>query len=415
MRILIVDDNKVNLSLLENLLKNNGYKVVSAENGAEALAKLRANGFGLIISDILMPVMDGFQLCREAKKVAKLKRIPFVFYTATYTDEKDKELALKMGADKYLRKPLKPDEFIKIIQAVIRDMEEGKIGLKKPALGEEKEVFKLYSERLVNKLEKKMLDLEKEIIKRKRVEEELRKHRDHLEGMVAQRTAEVVTANKQLKQDITRRKRAEKKLKASVKEKEVLLKEIHHRVKNNLQIIYSILNLQSGKIKDRKILNIFRQTQSRIRSMGLIHEKLYQSKDLAKLDIAQYIRSLTVHLFHTYKIKADEINLNTDIDDVFFDIDTTIPCGLIINELVSNSLKHAFPGGRKGEVTVKMHKDQKGHYTLIVRDTGIGFPRDVDFRKTDTLGMKLVSDLVKQLKGTIELIRIKGTEFKIVF
>jgi two-component sensor histidine kinase len=120
-------------------------------------------------------------------------------------------------------------------------------------------------------------------------------------------------------------------------------------------------------------------------------------------------------LFHTYKIKADEINLYTDIGDVFFDIDTTIPCGLIINELVSNSLKHAFPGGRKGEVSVKMHKDQKGHYTLIVSDTGIGFPGDVDFRQTDTLGMKLVSDLVKQLKGTIELKRIKGTEFKIVF
>ncbi len=415
MRILIVDDNKVNLSLLENLLKNNGYKVVSAENGAEALEKLRANGFGMIISDILMPVMDGFQLCREAKKVAKLKDIPFVFYTATYTDEKDKELASKVGADKYIRKPIKPDEFIKIIQAVIRDVKEGKIGLKKPGLEEEKGVFKLYSERLVNKLEKKMLALEKEITERKRVEEELRKHRDHLEGMVAQRTTEVITANKQLKQDITRRKRVEKKLTASLKEKEVLLKEIHHRVKNNLQIIYSILNLQSGKIKDKRILNIFKQTQNRIKSMGLIHEKLYQSKDLARLDFAQYIRSLTVHLFHTYKIKANEVNLNTDIGDVFFDIDTTIPCGLIINELVSNSLKHAFPGSRKGEVSVKMHKDQKGHYTLIVRDTGIGFPRDVDFRKTDTLGMKLVSDLVKQLKGTIELIRIKGTEFKIIF
>ncbi len=415
MRILVVDDNKVNLHMLENLLKNNGYKVVSAENGAEALEKLRANGFGMIISDILMPVMDGFQLCRKVKRVAELKDIPVVFYTATYTDEKDKELALKVGADKYIRKPIDPDEFIKIIQGVIRDVEEGKIGLKKPALEEKKEVFKLYSERLVNKLEKKMLDLEKEVAERKRVEEELRKHRDHLEGMVAQRTSEVLTANKQLKQDITKRKRMQKKLKASLKEKEVLLKEIHHRVKNNLQIIYSILNLQSGQIKDRRILNIFKQMQSRIRSMGLIHEKLYQSKDLARLDFAQYIRSLAVHLFHSYKINVNEVNMNIDIDNIFFDIDTTVPCGLIINELVSNSLKHAFPGGRKGEVSVKIHKDQKGHYTLIVRDTGVGFPRDVDFRKTNTLGMKLVSDLVKQLKGTIELTRIEGTEFKIVF
>ncbi len=163
MNILIVDDKKENLYLLETLLKGSGYEVVSAGNGAKALEKLRAEPerFGMIISDILMPVMDGFQLCRECKGDDKLKDITFVFYTATYTDEKDEELALKLGVAKYIRKPAEPDEFIKIIQGVIRDIEEGKIRREKPALEEEKEVFKLYSERLVNKLEKKMLDLER--------------------------------------------------------------------------------------------------------------------------------------------------------------------------------------------------------------------------------------------------------------
>ena len=153
----------MNLVILETLLKESGYEIVSAVNGAEALEKLRAEPerFDIIISDILMPVMDGFQLCRECKGDDKLKDIPFVFYTATYTDGKDVEFALKLGVDKYIRKPTEPDEFIKIIQGVIRDVREGKIKRKKPVLEDEKEVFKLYSERLVNKLEDKMLELEK--------------------------------------------------------------------------------------------------------------------------------------------------------------------------------------------------------------------------------------------------------------
>jgi PAS domain S-box-containing protein len=174
MKILIVDDNRENLYLLETLLKGSGYEVVSAINGTEALEKLRSEATNMIISDILMSVMDGFQLCREVKRDDELKDIPFVFYTATYTDEKDEELALKMGADKFIRKPVEPDEFIKIIQAVMKDVERGKLKPKKLAFEEEKEILKLYNERLVKKLEKKMLDLEREITERKRAEERYR-------------------------------------------------------------------------------------------------------------------------------------------------------------------------------------------------------------------------------------------------
>ena len=193
MKILVVDDDQGNLCLLEIMLKRSGYQVASAVNGAEALGKLRAAGFDLIIADILMPVMDGFQLCREVKGDDELKDIPFVFYTATYTDEKDEELALKVGADKFIVKPLEPHRFISIIQDVITDVEEGKIGRKKPVLEEEKEVLKLYNERLVKKLEKKMLDLKREISERKRAEEELTKYRDHLERLVEERTADLET------------------------------------------------------------------------------------------------------------------------------------------------------------------------------------------------------------------------------
>jgi PAS domain S-box-containing protein/putative nucleotidyltransferase with HDIG domain len=180
MKILIVDDQKENRYLLETMLKASGYEVASSSNGAEALKKLRADSFDMIISDILMPIMDGFQLCREVKGDEKLKDITFVFYTATYIDEKDEELALKLGADKFIRKPVEPDEFIKTIKGVGKDAEKGKIKAKKPPVAEEKEILKLYSERLVKKLEKKMLDLEREVFERKQAEESLQESETRL-------------------------------------------------------------------------------------------------------------------------------------------------------------------------------------------------------------------------------------------
>jgi signal transduction histidine kinase len=180
MKILIVDDDSNGLYMLEVMLKGSGYEVASAANGAEALEKLNAEEFDVIVADILMPVMDGFQLCRKVKGNKDLNHILFIFYTATHTEEKDEELALQMGADKFIRKPVEPDEFIKIIQGVIGDMEKGKGKPKKADLEEEKEVFNLYSESLVKKLEKKMLDLEREINQRKLAEEERKKLEEEL-------------------------------------------------------------------------------------------------------------------------------------------------------------------------------------------------------------------------------------------
>ena len=174
MRIIVVDDQEEECYLAETLLKGSGYEVETAANGIEALEKLRAGDFDMIISDVLMPVMDGFRLCRECKEDEKLKDIPFVFYTASYKDEGDEELASKLGADKFVRKPTEPKEFVKIIQGLFRGVEEGKIGPKKRVVEEDKEVLELYSERLIAKLEKKTLDLEAEIAQRKRAEEELR-------------------------------------------------------------------------------------------------------------------------------------------------------------------------------------------------------------------------------------------------
>jgi len=210
-------------------------------------------------------------------------------------------------------------------------------------------------------------------------------------------------------------KKAKEQIKGSLQEKEVLLKEIHHRVKNNLQVISSLLNLQLGYIEDKHGIEIFKESQNRVKSMALIHEKLYESKDLSRIDFAEYIRSLTASLFRSYGVSPGAITLKINGDDVLLGIDTAIPCALIINELISNSLKHAFPARKEGKIRITLRSDNDDKFTLIISDNGVGFSKDLDFRNTETLGLQLVMTLVQQLKGTIELDRSSGTEFKITF
>ena len=218
------------------------------------------------------------------------------------------------------------------------------------------------------------------------------------------------------------RKRVEEQLNASLKEKEVLLKEIHHRVKNNMQVISSLLNLQSGRIKNQEILEMFKESQDRIRSMSLIHERLYQSADLAKIDFSHYIQNLANHLFQSYRIDPEAVVLKTDVRDVSLDINKAIPCGLIINELVSNSLKYAFPKVKdtekkevkKGEIDIRLTADD-GKVILLVKDNGIGLPPDLDIETADSYGLQLVTTLVAQLNGKIHIKRKPGATFKIKF
>ncbi|MBU7019225.1 MAG: PAS domain S-box protein [Theionarchaea archaeon] len=214
--------------------------------------------------------------------------------------------------------------------------------------------------------------------------------------------------------DITDRKRAEEQIKASLKEKEILLREIHHRVKNNLQVISSLLNLQAEHIPDEQYRGMFEDSQSRIRSMALIHETLFQSENLAHIDIHEYISTLVCELIQTYRA-ADRIAVTTNVKDVSLDIDTAVSCGLIINELVSNAIKHAFPDERKGEVTIVL-RSRNENIELMVSDNGVGIPADMDVRATESLGLDLVTTLAeKQLNGEITLDTSEGTMFCITF
>jgi two-component sensor histidine kinase len=215
-------------------------------------------------------------------------------------------------------------------------------------------------------------------------------------------------------QDITDRKIVEEKLKESINEKEMLLKEIHHRVKNNLMVISSLLNLQSSYIKDKQALDIFKESQNRAKSMALIHERLYRSTDLRRIDFGDYIQTLSNDLFHTYMQDPSRVKLNMNVENVMVDINTTVPLGLIVNELVTNSMKHAFVNDHKGKINIDFHKDGD-LFILIVGDSGVGFPEDLDFRNTASLGLQLVNNLTGQIDGKIELNRKNGTEFKITF
>ncbi len=833
--ILIVDDIKENLRLLRKIIESMDYNVQEAANGKEGLEIARLQNPDLIISDILMPVMDGFRFCKGVKKDNKLKNIPFIFYTATYTSKKDEEFALKLGAEKFIIKPLEPNKFIKIIQSIVRDVEKGKVKIKEPALKEDKEVFKLYSERLVNKLEERMLDLENEVTNRKQATKTLKeseeKYRTLVEKMeegiasvdenenftfVNQATCKIFGYSKkeilkmnlkdlttpqefkrvrqqtsvrktgkpskyELKiitkdgshsiisvtssplfdnnkkylgafgifQDITERKQAEEriaylnlvlrsvrdvnqlitkekdrnvlikqsceiftrnrgynkaliaifdennkldiavqsgigrdfqllkndmkrgklyncirkalkqpeiilienplveckdcpisdvcegrstisvrleyknkvygllsvsiekkylcdeemldlfgevtgdiafalyrmdleaahkksekiqkvlydisnalntidkmhdlyskireylgnvidttnfyvalydketgiislpymvdenkvftsfpsgktltdyvirtgkplladeevsekltqggeaetigplskiwlgvplkienevigsitvqsytdaslytekdmeilefvsgqiaiaikhkqdeeKIRKNLAEKNVLLQEIHHRVKNNMQVISSMLGLQSAYITDKRVLELFQNSRGRVKAMALIHDALYRSQDLAHIDFANYIRQLTTRIFISYGANSSLIKLKTDIQDVWLDISMAILCGLIINKLVSNSLKYAFPAGRKGEISVSLtYKNEI--FTLCVKDNGIGIADEIDFENPKTLGLLLVHSLTQQLNGSLNLEKVKGTLFKITF
>ncbi|MBI3986335.1 MAG: PAS domain S-box protein [Lentisphaerae bacterium] len=229
------------------------------------------------------------------------------------------------------------------------------------------------------------------------------------------REEQLRNTNEELFATVEQLKSSQKDLMSANLEKEFLMKEIHHRVKNNLQVISSLLKLQSGYIKDQKAVDLLKECQNRIKSMAIVHEKIYQSKRLAEVDIGEYIRSLMDHLFHVYLVSPEAVKPEIAVEKVSLGLDQAIPCSIIINELVSNALKYAFPEGRKGVIRVALAAVNDRHFVLEIGDSGVGLPKHVDFRNTTSMGMQLVIMFVDQLDGTIELGNDHGTTFTIRF
>lgn len=215
--------------------------------------------------------------------------------------------------------------------------------------------------------------------------------------------------------DITEHKADEQRIRESLKEKETLLREIHHRVKNNLQIISSLIRMEAPYIKDKAAREIFLSNHNRIRSIALIHQKLYQSKNLSQIDFSQYIEQLVKEIFSIYLYKKAGIELTMECADIKMGIETAFPCGLLISEIITNSIKHAFPDNKEGMITIQLSKGLTNDYLLVVGDNGIGMPKELDLSNPQTMGLQLIMTLAEQLDASIEIQRDTGTEYRFSF
>ncbi len=401
-KILIADDSPANLQLLSRILIENGYSVREASDGAAALRLARSESPDLIMLDVMMPLLDGFETCRFLKSGEDTRDIPVVFMTSL-AETSDKIKGFRMGAADYITKPFQVEEILARVKTL----------LALHAMRRRLESRNTQLERANEELAGVNSALSREIAERKLAEDALIQYRERLEVLVKERTQELGRANASLKAEIIEREHAEEQVRASLREKEILLKEIHHRVKNNLQIISTLLDLQSEHIEDERSLRYFRDSQDRIRSMALVHEKLYQTRDFISINFGEYLANLARYLFNSYITDPDRISLRLDVAPATLEIDQAIPCGLIVSELVSNSMKYAFPDGRGGEIAVRLRVEGDAGIELMVRDDGVGLPPGLDFRNTDSLGLQLVTMLVKQIQGEIEPGNEGGTSFTI--
>lgn len=335
--ILIVDDDPLNLDVLNDFLNREGFRVSVALSGKEALDRVTHLKPDIIILDVMMPGMSGFEVCRRLKEDKTTKDIPVIFMTVL-SETIDKVKGFELGAVDFVSKPVQVEEVAARLNT------------------------HLTLRRLRKDLEEKNL-----------------------------------------------------RLKAALSEKEVLLKEIHHRVKNNLQIINSLINMQLRKTGNPETATVLEDVKNRVNSITLIHEKLYKSENLSGIDFCEYISTLTKQLLMTYQGRTANTRLNLDISDICLEIDQAIPCALIINELATNAMKHAFPKGRQGRVTVALKTSGTGKLRLTVADNGIGLPADFDVDNLETLGIQIIKALVTQLRGVLQVNGSKGTTFTIEF
>lgn len=371
-RILMIEDNFRDVRLIQEMLNDVpsfSFEFKHVERLDKGLECLKNDNFHVLLLDLNLP--DSFGMDTFIKAYDNAPHLPIVILSGAADEEVAIE-AVHEGAQDYLMK--------------------GEVDGKLLA----RSIF--YA------------------IERKQIEEELVKHRDHLEELVEKRTLGLKEANKQLRIEINERKQAEEEIRASLEEKKILLDEIQQRIQNSLQTIISIIDSEYFQNGCKNPDEFNQEIQNRAKAVELINEKLYQSEDFAMIDFAKYIRDMTDYLFDFYSVDPNLVNLEMGIEGIPLDIDVAIPCGLIINELVTNSLKHAFPveNKMKGKIHVNFHSGDK-KTILIVADNGTGFPESFELGYVETSGLRLVNKLVKQLKGKIELNINGGTEFKITF
>ena len=389
--ILVVDDNNLNLDLLCRVLHRANYKTISAIDGKQAIERIGLAHPRLVLLDVMMPNINGFEVCKLLKENPNTRDIPIIFMTSV-VDTATKVKAFKLGANDYITKPFQKAELLARVEAQLQVF-----NLRRTLADQnyilQNEINQKYEAEI------SLLDLN----------EQLASANQFLKIEIENRKATALM----LQAEIAERKQAEKKVKQSLKEKDLLLKEIHHRVKNNLFIVSSLLESQVDYIDDLEVIKMLQNSQSRITSMALIHEQLHSSTSLFQISLQQYLTTLVQHISESYLTK--KINFHLDIAPVDLNIETANPCGLIVNELISNALEHAFGDREEGNITLKFSQDESGYCYLLLKDDGIGFPIHKNFYQSESLGLELVSTLVEQLEGKIEMTSQNGTQIEITF
>jgi PAS domain S-box-containing protein len=456
-KILVVDDEATITTQLEERLEYMGYQVVgSAGSGAEAVDKARELHPDLILMDIVMPgKLDGIEAARLIKKEMD---IPVVFLTA-YGDDRFIQRAKEVEPYGYIIKPYQEGglrasiEIALYNREILTQLRSSEGDWKQLAENLEEAVFlsdgqgsiffwnrgaeDIFGYTPDEAIGKKLTELMSEGTDKKMRDEILQLlstgesdltgswleivgikkdfSRFPLEISLAPWAFKGETSLIGIARDITSQRKEEALLKASLHEKEKDLKDIQERVKTHMRVIYSLINLQFEYLKDQKKYPSPAQGLERIQTLSRLQEKVYDSPDIARINFGTYVENLVRRLLRSYRVDESRVQIDLKVNRVYVNMRTAIPSGLILSELVSNSLRHAFPSGKKGRIQVEFAVLEDTHHTLIVKDNGIGFPRDLDFRATETQGLQIVNDLVAQLKGKIRLDRRGGTTFKITY
>ncbi|MEM8676302.1 MAG: response regulator [Cyanobacteria bacterium P01_G01_bin.67] len=409
--ILIVDDNPTNLSVIVDYLEGSGLNVLVSQDGKSSLKRAKYAKPGIILLDVLMPGIDGYETCRRLKSEPETQNIPIIFMTALSSTE-DKVKGFEAGAVDYVTKPIQPAEVLARIKLHLQ------LRFMTQTLTRQNEVLKVEVEQrkaVQSRLRTINAKLEQEAQERVAAQKALKQLNLELEVRVAKRTKLLAQSNQQLQQEIADRKQAEAKLKKSLAEKEVLLKEIYHRVKNNLLVVSSLLEIQCSSIKDPELIKILKNSQERIHSMALVHEQLYRSDNLQEIDISLYIKALLDNISASHFNSESDINLIVNVAQLQLNIETVNSCGLIINELITNALEHAFTEQQQGNIWLDLEHNANCEIVLKVRDDGKGIPPEFDFELADSLGLRLVRILTRQLEGELELNLDQGSCFTITF
>lgn len=350
--ILIVDDTPENLTVLTRMLAERGYQVYPAINGQIALNAVRKTLPDLVLLDILMPGMNGYEVCKRLKADERTRDVPVLFISAL-DETMDKVKAFVVGGVDYITKPFQMEEVLARVRTHL----------------------------MLRNMQKRLQD-----------------------------------QNTSLQEEIVERKRIEERLKLALNEREVLLQELHHRTESSLNVICSLLKLQASFVSDEQVAQLFNDLETRVRVMAIVHQKLYQTENLAQIDLKGYIYDLAILLYRTYKVNADDIMLKPTLESVFVSTDTAILCGLFLNELLCNCLKHAFPAKKTGEIRLGLRALPSGEIELCVGDNGVGLPQGFDSSKDGLFGLQLIRSIEQSyLHGTITYHTDNGTEWLIRF